>query len=176
MIMMSLGKREKVLVSLAALGILVFLLLHFAVFPFFDRRDLLKRGIEAKRDSLIEMIRLRREYESSKRGAEGVRKYLRMRKKGFTLFSFLERAAGRAGVKDHIKYMKPSVSEREDRLKEAMVEMKLDGISLKQMVNYLYLIESPRDVVSVKRISIKDSKGSPGYLDAVVQVITVVES
>jgi hypothetical protein len=40
-------------------------------------------------------------------------------------------------------------------------------------VDYLYLIESPENVVSIKRISIKDNKGAAGYLDAVMQVITI---
>ncbi|HDZ90658.1 MAG TPA: hypothetical protein ENH37_08270 [Deltaproteobacteria bacterium] len=173
--MITMGKREKALILLAACCVVLFLLFHFIVFPFFDRREAIKRGITAKRAALGEMMALGSQYESLRRGAEGTGTYLRNRKKGFTLFSFLERAAGRAGVKDHIKYMKPSASRGDGRFKEAMVEMKLDGVSLGQIVNYLYLIESPQNVVGVKRISIRNSKSAPGYLDAVVQVVTLVE-
>jgi hypothetical protein len=42
-------------------------------------------------------------------------------------------------------------------------------------VDYLYLIESPENVVSIKRISIRDSQGATGYLDAVMQVLTIVD-
>lgn len=171
--MLKLGKREKILVSLAACCIAVFVLFQFIIFPFFDRREVIGRGIDAKRDGLKEMVRLRSEYESYKRGADGIQRYLRSRMKSFTLFSFLEQAAGKARVKDHIKYMKPSASRSNGRFKESMVEMKLDKISLKQLVDYLYLIESPENIVSIKRISIKDSKSAPGYLDAVMQVLTI---
>jgi general secretion pathway protein M len=170
---MKLGRREKILVSLAACCVAVFVLFQFIIFPFFDRREAIERGIDAKRDGLKEIVRLRGEYESYKRGADGIQRYLRSRMKSFTLFSFLEQAAGKARVKDHIKYMKPSASLSNGRIKESMVEMKLDKISLKQLVDYLYLIESPENVVSIKRISIKDSKSAPGYLDAVMQVLTI---
>ncbi|MBW1779159.1 MAG: hypothetical protein JRL30_00275 [Deltaproteobacteria bacterium] len=170
---MKVGKREKISVILAVCCLAVFVLVQFIIFPFFDKRDAIKRGIAAKRIGLKEMIALRAEYESYRKGAAGIQDYLMRRKKGFTLFSFLEKAAGRAKVKDHIKYMKPSGSRGNGRFKESMVEMKLDGINLKQLVDYLYLIESPENVVSIKRISIRDSKGAPGYLDAVMQVLTI---
>jgi general secretion pathway protein M len=173
--MMKLGRREKTLVSLAACCIAVFVLFQFIIFPFFDKREALRRGIDAKKDGLKEIVRLRSEYESYKRGADGIQRYLRGRIKSFTLFSFLEQAAGKARVKDHIKYMKPSASRTSGRSKESMVEMKLDKIRLKQLVDYLYLIESPENVVSIKRISIKGNKSGAGYLDAVMQVITMDE-
>jgi general secretion pathway protein M len=172
---MTLGKREKLFVSLGVGFITLFLLFQFIVFPFFDKRETTKRGIEAKRNGLKEMRVLKAEYESYSRGAEGIQRQLERRDKAFTLFSFLEQAAGRATVKDHIKYMKPSDSQGSGRLKESMVEMKLDRINLRQLVGYLYLVESPENLVSIKRLSIRDSQGEPGYLDAVMQVVTVVD-
>ena len=171
--MMKLGRRERILVSLAACCIAVFVLFQFIIFPFFDKREVIGRGIDAKRAGLKEIVRLRSEYESYKRGADGIQRHLRRRMKSFTLYSFLEQAAGKARVKDHIKYMKPSASRSNGRFKESMVEIKLDKISLKQLVDYLYLIESPENIVSIKRISIKDSKSAQGYLDAVMQVLTI---
>lgn len=173
---MKLGKREKLSVSLGAIFVALFLLVQFMIFPFFDKREAMKRGIEAKRGGLKEIRVLKAEYESFRKGAAGIRSHLSSREKGFTLFSFLEHAAGRAGVKDHIKYMKPSDSREDGRLKGSMVEMKIDRINLRQLVDYLYLIESPEHLVSIKRISIRDSQGAPGYLDAVMQVLTIVNS
>ena len=68
--------------------------------------------------------------------------------------------------------MKPSTSTGSGPNKESSVEMKLEGITLGQMINYLYQIESPDSLVSVKRISVKENKGQTGYLDAILQVIT----
>jgi hypothetical protein len=43
---------------------------------------------------------------------------------------------------------------------------------LQQLIGYLYRIESPDHVVSIKRISIRENKKESGYLDAILQVLT----
>ena len=97
------------------------------------------------------------------------------RPKNFTLFSFLEKAAGDAGVMDNIKSMKPSASTGKGPFKESLVEMKLERITLGQMVGYLRLIESPETLVSVKRISIQANKKETQFLDVILQVLTFTE-
>ena len=82
-------------------------------------------------------------------------------------------AAGAAEVKEHIKYMKPSTSKGSGPYKESMVEIKLETVTMKQLVGYLHRIESPKNVTSIKRISIKGNKKEPGYLDVVLQVLTL---
>jgi len=170
-----LGKREKVLISLSLALICLFFLFQLIVFPFLDERETIKRGIETKRKGLKEIRALKAQYESYTKGAEGVERQLKRRANGFTLFSFLEQAAGKAGIKEHIKYMKPSDSPGQGRLKESMVEMKLEGINLRQLVDYLYLIESPEHLVSIKRISIKESRTAPEYIDTIMQAVTVMQ-
>lgn len=171
---MKLQRREKILVSLAACAIGVFLLLEFLVFPFVDKREALIRGIRAKTAALGEMAGLRAKYMAFEEEREGVDQRIRKRPKTFALFSFLEKAAGNSDVKDHIKYMRPSVMEGSEPFSESMVEMKLDNITLQQLVAYVYFVESWKDVVWIKRMSIKDSKGMQGYLDVVIQVVTYI--
>ncbi len=68
--------------------------------------------------------------------------------------------------------MKPSISSGTGPYKESMVEMKLEAITLRQLVGYLYRIESPDDLINIKRISISQNKKEQGYLDAIIQVLT----
>ena len=68
--------------------------------------------------------------------------------------------------------MKPSSEEGEGNLREFMVEMKLQGVGLKQLVEFLLVIESEKDVVAVKRIAIQENGTRTGTLDAVLQVTT----
>lgn len=169
---MKLGKREKYLVWLGAGSIAVFFIFLFIIFPFFDDRDRTRRGVRAKEEGLKEIMMLSAEYQALKKGSQGIQDILARRKSNFTLFSFLESAAGDAEVKAHIKYMKPSDSQDAGPYKESMVEMKLEGITLKQLVGYLYRIESPENAIRVKRVSVKESKGAAGYMDAILQVLT----
>jgi len=169
---MKLARREKYFVSGAAVFIGAFLLLQLLVFPFFERTKRVQRGVEAKEDALKEIVRLSAEYQRYRRGSQDLRQALSRRKGGFTLFSFLETEAGDAGVKAYIKYMKPSTSSGPASYKESLVEIKLEAISLSQLVGYLHKIEAPENLVMVKRISIKETKGKSGYLDTILIVMT----
>ena len=160
------------MVWLGAGSIAVFFIFLFIIFPFFDDRDRTRRGVRAKEEGLKEIMMLSAEYQALKKGSQGIQDILARRKSNFTLFSFLESAAGDAEVKAHIKYMKPSDSQDAGPYKESMVEMKLEGITLKQLVGYLYRIESPENAIRVKRVSVKESKGAAGYMDAILQVLT----
>jgi len=169
---MKLARREKYFVSVAVCSVVAFSLFQFLILPFFQERAHIRRGIKAKEAGLSEMVNLTAEYRAHQKGSQGIKQILARRHKTFTLFSFLERAAGQAGVKEHIKYMKPSDSKAIGHYKESIVEMKLEAITLKQLVGYLYRIESPERGISLKRILIKETKRKSGYLDAVLQVMT----
>jgi len=129
-------------------------------------------GLKAKEKGLDEMATLRAEYQTYQRASQDIQESLAKRKRGFTLFSLLDEAAGDAQVKTHIKYMKPSTPVSTGPFKESMIEMKLEAVTLEQLVGYLYHIESPADLVSIKRLSVKENKKEQGYLDAVIQVLT----
>ena len=169
---MKLARRERYFVSGAALFLAVFFLVQFLIIPFFENRRRVQRGVKAKEEGLREVVGLSSEYERYQKGSQDMRQILARRKKGFTLFSFLEEAAGDAEVKAHITYMKPSISATPGPYKESLVEMKLEAITLEQLIDYLYKIESPDNVVSIKRISISENKKKSGYLDAILQVLT----
>ena len=169
---MKLAKREKYFVGIAVCSIVLFLLFQLLIFPFFEKRERLQSGVQAKEEALREILRLRGEYQAYKGDSREIQRLLAQRKGGFTLFAFLERAAGEAGVKENIAYMKPSTSKGTGPYKESMVEMKLEAITLKQLTQYLHRIESPEDLISIKRISIKQNKKEAGYLDAVLQALT----
>ena len=169
---MKLAKREKHFVGIAVCSVVLFLLFQLLIFPFFEKRERLQSGVKAKEEALREILRLSAEYQAYKGDSQQIRQLLAMRKGGFTLFAFLERAAGEAGVKENIAYMKPSTSKGTGPYKESMVEMKLEAITLKQLTQYLHRIESPEDLISIKRISIKQNKKEAGYLDAVLQALT----
>ena len=129
----------------------------------------------AKQNNLQEMVALREEYLLLEQDSDVLTQRLARRPKNFTLFSFLEKAAGDAGVKENIKSMKPSASAGKGPFKESLVEMKLERITLGQMVDYLKLIESPQNLVNIKRLSIQSNKKETQFLDVVLQVLTFTE-
>ena len=169
---MQLAKREKYLIILAAIVIILALVIQLAIMPFVDKRERYSNNVAVKQKNLQEMVGLRQEYLALQQDSDILAQRLAKRPKSFTLFSFLEKAAGDAGVKENIKSMKPSASTGKGPFKESLVEMKLERITLGQMVGYLKLIESPDMLVSIKRISIQSNKKETQYLDAILQVLT----
>lgn len=172
---MKLGKREKYLVAGAGLAVGAFILLALVVFPFVEKLDRLERGIETKQEALDEIVRLKSEYEQVKSGSNNMLATLGKRDKKFSLFAHLEKTAAAAGVKEHIKYMKPSSSSGSGPYIESSVEMKLIGVSLEELTDYLYVVEDPERSVWIRRASIKAQKKPPRYLDVVLQVMTIGE-
>jgi len=172
---MQLAKREKYLIALAATVIVFALVLQLAVMPFWEKRERYKNNVTVKQNNLEQMVALRQEYLLLQQDSDTLAQRLKSRPGNFTLFSFLEKAAGDAGVKGNIKYMKPSATTGKGPFKESLVEMKLERITLGQMVSYLKLIESPDNLVSIKRISIQSNKKETQFLDAILQVLTFIE-
>jgi general secretion pathway protein M len=169
---MNLSKREKYFVSTALCAVAIFCLLQFIIIPFFHKRERLESGCRAKEKVFEEISALSAEYKAYKKRSLGISSIIKKRKKGFTLFSFLEKMAGDTAVKDHIKYMKPSELQTTGPYKETMVEIKLEEITLKQLVDYLYSVEMSGNAIGLKRISIKENKNESGHIDAILQVVT----
>lgn len=168
-----LNKREKYAIGAAAAFIGLFIIIQFVLIPMIDKRDRLRRQINLKIKTLEEMLTLKTEYDTVVRHINFSKSRLEKRQKGFALFSFLDELAGETGIKNKIKYMKPSSTPQKDgSLKMLLVEMKLEAITLKQLTTYLYRVETSENSVLVKRMSISKADKLPGLIDAVLQVET----
>ena len=168
-----LTRREKYSIYALSGAICLFVLLQFIIFPSFDKRKGLKRVLRAKTDMLEEMTALKSEYNTIKKRTELSKLRFEKREKGFTLFSFLDKLTGKAGIKNHVIYMKPSTSvQKNSPFKISQVEMKLQGLTLKQLTSYLHMVETSKNMVNIKRLSISKTGKQEGFIDAVLQVET----
>ena len=171
-IKLKLNKRERYSLIAGISAVVVFLVVQFGIFPFIDAREQVKRSIAQNERVLKEVSLLADQYRSLKADSGQMKKALAQRPGDFTLFSFLEKEAGNAGIKPNITYMKPSNSREDGPWRESSVELKLENITLGQLVEYLHRVESPSNLVAVKRISVKQSKEGSGYLSVVLQMVT----
>jgi len=171
---LNLNKREKTAVYGAGIFIAFFIFIQFIISPVFEKRNELRERLTAKQNILAEMNKLQDEYFVIQKKAEISRQGFANRPPGFTLFSFLDKLAGESGVKNQISYMKPSsVEEEKSGLKLSRVEMKLQEISVNDLVSYLYGIESSENMVVVRRLSITKTGQGNNLLSAVIQVETI---
>ncbi len=170
----NLNKREKYVVYAVSGLIALFILIKVIISPIIDKRERMNRALQAQTKTLEEMRRLQSEYGIIKEKARLYKKRFKTRNKNFTLYSFLDRLAVQSGMKNHIAYMRPTTSDREKSgYKISKVEMKLQSVTLNQLTSYLHGVETSKNIVSIKRISIVKTGIKEGYVDAVLQVETV---
>jgi general secretion pathway protein M len=170
---LNLNKREKIAVTGAAVFLTLFIIIQFIVIPVYEKREALMQQVSIKKDNILDMKILRSEYVIMKEKLESSQQGLKKRPANFTLFSFLDRLAGDTGLKDHIAYMKPSTSIKEDSgLKISRVELKLQEVTLKDLTAYLFKVETSKNMVIVKRLSITKIGKDTGLVSAVLQVET----
>lgn len=170
----SLSSREKWILAGGLIFIVCFMLLNLVVLPFIDNREQLKQALVRKQNELVEMTRLQADYKALQVQEGTIQARIADRDPRFSLFTFLDRQATASGVKKQIQSMKPSVVEGEQNMDEALVDMKLQRISLKALVDFLLLVESEKFVVFIKRISIQENSVENGLLDVNLQLATFV--
>jgi len=167
--------RERLLLIGGVAFLICFMLFRFTIVPFISAKNRLEQSTERKREELVTINELQQEYFTLKKEEGTIQAMINERGPNFSLFTFLDQQAERVQVKKQIKYMKPSTIEGEDTLNETMVEMKFQLISLDLLVGFLRLVESEKNVVFVKRISIQESGTDQGSLDAILQIVTFEE-
>lgn len=171
-----LSAREQIILAVGGLFIAGVIVYQVIVSPYLDARSRLLNSIERKKEELAQIRQLKQDYSDLRIEEGGIKANLAKRSPGFTLFAFLDQQAERAKVKQQIKYMKPSVISGDDSLDESVVEMKLEEVTLEQLVEFLRLTESDVNVVSIRRMSIQTSAREQGYLDVILQIVTLVEA
>ena len=170
---LNMNKREKIAVAGAAVFLAIFIVTQFIVTPVFEKRNELRQQVSDKKDALLDMQILRSDYMTVQQQTAISQQGLNRRPADFTLFSFLDRLAGNTGLKDHIAYMKPSTSVKEDSgLKISRVELKLQDVTMKDLTEYLFQVETSENMVIVRRLSVTKTGKDSGLVTAVLQVET----
>jgi general secretion pathway protein M len=159
--------------AIGVASLILFILLQFIVFPLSQKKKKLKRATATQATTLVEMREMQAKYSELERQNSSLFKQMENRPPDFSLFSFIEQAAGRTKVKDNIAYMKPSSIVEEGAAPQDLVEMKLKTVGLQQLVDFLQEVESPENVVALRRISIQKNKDEEAALDVIMQVVSI---
>ena len=162
---MQMTGREKKMVILAGVALLVFIVVQFLVYPLVDHRSRLQKRLASKEKALGEMHLLQQQFRQLNRQSGSIL--------GFRLFPFLEQKADENDVKEQITYMKPSESMEGEKFTQSRVEMKLQGVSLERLLNFVKATESPSNLVGVAKMTIQENSKDQGILDATLLMVSV---
>lgn len=165
-----LDAKQQKLVGGAAILVLIALILEIAVFPFWAAKTKLTKAIQVNQKKLIELNQLDAEFTLQEAAMARIKSALASRGADFSLFAYLEKKATQAKVRGRIKQMNSSKGTRSISLEESLIDMNLEKITIKQLTDFLYYVESPTDLVKIKKITIHKMKESPEYLNAQLQI------
>ncbi|MGQ4807987.1 hypothetical protein NKDENANG_01353 [Candidatus Entotheonellaceae bacterium PAL068K] len=170
-VLQDLGTREKIFVTAAVVAIVLALLFTLVLAPFMAHSARLDRQIVAAGRQRQELHTLQRDYRHQKAILDSIKARLDQQK-NFAVFSRLEEIAGQAGMRGKILYMKPTVSTPSEAYEEEAVEIKMEGVTLEQLVNYLQQVENSPQFITIKRLYIKPRFDNRQLLTAIFRVST----
>jgi general secretion pathway protein M len=150
----SLQPRERLFVGGVGAVLVLFLIFKVAIDPLFKRSADLDRQIVTARRQLAELRTMQQEYQRQKSVVDSINSQLK-KQQNFSIFSRLEEFAGQTGIRNKILYMKPTVSTPSEVYNTESVEVKMEGVTLEQLVRYLYQIENSPQLLKIKSLDIK---------------------
>ena len=163
--------REKLFVLGAVVAILLALVFWLVIDPMLAYSTRLERQIIAAEHQLRELRTLQQEYLRQKQVLDQLNARLK-RQHNFALFSKLEELAKQTGIRDKLLYMKPALSTPSELYQEEAVEIKMEGVTLKQLVRYLQQVENVPQFLKIKRLHLKPRMDNRQLLTAIFRIST----
>ncbi|HDQ03443.1 MAG TPA: hypothetical protein ENN23_02565 [Deltaproteobacteria bacterium] len=169
-----LDKKQRYMVAGAAAFVFIVFFFEVIISPFSEAKTRLERNVVSNQLRLQEMVQLDAEFTRQNSRMAAMKQVMSSRTADFSLFSYLEKKAAQAGVKGNIKYMNTVQPAPSAAFEEALIDIGLEKITIKQLADFLYFVESPGDLVRVKRINVIKMREDPQYLSAQMQVSSIV--
>ncbi len=164
-----LSPRERVLLGVGVAAGLLVVVWGLAGF-LAERRATLQAQIAASERDVGEMMRLRDRYLRLRAERDLVQRTLARGGTDFSLFSHLESVTRDTLGRERVAAMNPSTRTVGEDLEEEDVEMRLSGVSLRELVGLLYRVEKTDLPLLVSRMQMKKRFDQPFVYDAVLVI------
>lgn len=171
-----LTRSQKRALTAGIIFVIAAVIVQFAIFPWLDGRQRIKASLAANEKILRELKTLGREYGLLRRSSEEIRAAAAKLPPDFALFSYLEKKAQETGLKGHIKAIKPLKPTSAGAYEETAAEIKIENLTIRQLTDFLYYVESPEQMVRIRKMSLTKMKDNPKYLVADIQVFAYQKS
>ena len=162
---MKLEARDRKTLIIGGTVAAVIMLYAFVLSPFLDDLSRKRDLIPKKERDLAEMKKLRDEYRVIQQQLQAAQEAAA--KRG-PLLTEIENLTKRANLNSKIVSFKPQAGTQTEGFKESIVEIKLDNITLYDVVNYVYLLE--QSTLRVRKLSFKPRYDNPNLLNATLLV------
>jgi hypothetical protein len=167
------SNREKILIFTAFFILAVFVVYQFVFVPLLSARDQYALEYREMQSRVAGMESVARRYAEEKAYLDGLMKSFE-RKKSVSVLTFLENAAENAGIRDNIEYIKPKGNETKNGMTRTVVELKVDAVSIVDLMRFLYRIEEERKGLVVSYLRIKPYFKDRSKSDVIFRIADVI--
>ena len=168
--MIRLRRREKLLAGGLFIFTAVWFLFAVAVNPTLGRIETLNRVISEKQQELEDVRAISKEFICLNKGLDYLHTKVDAQGETFELLPFLESLIDDCGLEANFETMKRQVLQVDSDYYEVIVEVRLEGLSIGRLVDFLSKIESLRARVRTKSLYIKRNMANKNLLDVVIEV------
>ena len=168
-----LSVREKWLVLGAGVFVGAALIFALVINPVVEKQQRYTRMAQDKRQDLVQFRELVSEYRALKTSLAEIEKKIASSATDVSLLAAMESTARKLGLADKIASMKPFTSELESGMVQSSVEMRVEKVDLKGLVNLLEAIETGEQKAVTTRLRIKSRFDDPALLDTTMLVTTL---
>ena len=166
------SQRERLIVSAGGAivaAVLVFLLI---IDPLMASIDKLDRQARRKAKDSQELALVAQEYVIKQARIARLEQRMPSPPAQFSLLAFMEEATTTAQIRDRIVGMQPQAPVVVQGYQETAVDLRLDGVSLPQLLALLVVIEQAPYDVQVHHLQMKPKYDNPVNLDATLRIVT----
>ncbi|MDF1535518.1 MAG: type II secretion system protein GspM [bacterium] len=168
-----LSPRERWLVAGAAAFVGLAILYGFIIQPLVDSQRRYESMALRKQDEMARFRLITVQYRELESALQLLEKRALAGGSDGSLLALMESEAKKLGLADKIASMKPFTSELESGVVQSSVEMRVEKIDLKGLVDLLEALENRKQSAVTSRLRIKTRFDDPTLLDATVMVSTL---
>lgn len=168
-----LSSRERWLVLGAAVFVGLVLIFALIVNPFMDKRQRYVRMAREKRQDLAQFQQFASEYRSLQLSIKQLQERVTSGESDMSLLAAMESNARKLGLAEKIASMKPFTTELESGMVQSSVEMRVEKVDLKGLVEFIESVETGPNMAMTTRLRIKTRFDDPALLDSTILVTTL---
>ena len=166
------SERERMIVAAGGTVLVAALAFLFIVDPLLLSIDKLDRQAKRKAKDSQELALVAQEYVVKQARMAKLEQRMPSPPAQFSLLAFMEEATTSAQIRDRIVGMQPQAPVVVQGFQETSVDLRLDGVTLPQLLSLLTAIEQAPYDVQVHHLQLKPKYDNPVNLDATLKIVT----
>ena len=166
------SQRERLIVSAGGAMVAAALVFLLIIDPLMATIDKLDRQARRKAKDSQELALVAQEYVIKQARIARLEQRMPSPPAQFSLLAFMEEATTTAQIRDRIVGMQPQAPTVVQGYQETAVDLRLDGVSLPQLLALLVAIEQAPYDVQVHHLQMKPKYDNPVNLDATLRIVT----